>query len=342
MCGLPLCYITTPPPRRPMTARRLLPLFKYLGLGLGLGLALLVSPACGKDDPVPPRKAPPVDAKLEVLPPVAAGSTGSTTGGTTIIDPFETDGWAEDDTDTEGVATVGVEVGTGDTGEDAPPPLFDGPCYVRWSKGPILRFKYAKDGDSGWLRIDGDNDGNSDVCARFWTKDDRTHKVTVDEGCDKSTDAIISPTYEKDDEDEDANVATATYTDKRGEADAKHEITLITLPAFTGIAPGYPLYAKRDDIDLKINKGLVTRATVKTPLEGPPIKVTLKYNSDGRVTRINEDHEANGKVDRRFDYRYDDVGNVTGMTLTETTLVDGKRKKSKKTAKLGYGCWATK
>lgn len=313
-----------------MTARRLL---------LLLGSIALAS-ACGKDEPAPQKKkAPETKVETKQAPPVAAGSTsgGSGTGGTTIVDPFETDGWVEDDTDTDGAATVGVEMGTGDTGEEAPPPVFDGPCYVRWSKGPILRFRYDADGGGGRLRIDGDNDGDLDVCARFWTKDDRTNKVTVDQGCDKSTDAIISPRYE-----EGLNVATATYTDKRGEADAKHEITLITLPAFTGIAPGYPLYAKRDDVELKTKDGRVTQATIKTPIEGPPVKVELRYDDEGRVTRIDEDHEVDGKVDRRFDYRYDDVGNITGMTLTETTLVDGKRKKSKKTAKLGYSCWAKK
>jgi len=306
-----------------------------------LGLVALVTAACGNNDAdKPPEKTPTIEIKGEakVPTPVAAGSTGGGTGGTTIIDPFATDGWAEDDTD--GAATMGMgdESGTGGSGgEDAAPPLFDGPCFVRWSKGPILRFKYADDGGGGHLRIDGDNDGKSDVCARFWTKDDKTHKVTVDEGCDKSTDAIISPTY-----DTEINLATATYTDKRGESEAKHEITLIALPAFTGIAPGYPLYAKRDDIKLETKDGLVTKATIKTPIEGPPVKVTLKYDKDGRVTRIDEDHEADGKVDRRFDYRYDDVGNVAGMTLTETTTVDGKRKKSKKTAKLGYSCWSKK
>lgn len=302
---------------------------------LPLGLLALTLAACGgKEDP-PQKAQPQAEPETKSPPPaVVEASTGAGTGGTTIADPFDTDGWAEGDT--EVAATMGsVEAGTGDTGEPAAPPLFDGPCFVRWSKGPILRFKYDKDGGGGQLRIDGDNDGKSDVCARFWTKDQRTNKVSVDEGCDKSTEAIITPAYE-----EGTNVATATYTDKRGEADAKHEITLVTLPAFTGIAPGYPLYAPRDKVDLKLDEGRVTRATVKEPVEGPPIKVTLKYDDQGRVTRIDEDHEADGKVDRRFDYRYDEVGNVTGMTLTESDYSEGKRKQSKKSAKLGYSCWA--
>ncbi len=301
---------------------------------------LALTLGCGGGDPKPtPGKAPPAaETKTTPTPVAAAGSTGGTTGGTTIVDPFATDGWVEAETDTE-AATVGEMVpadGGSDTGVAAETPLYDGPCWVRWNKGPILRFKYADDGASGWLRIDGDNDGTSDVCARFWTKDNRTNKVTVDQGCTKSTDAIISPTY-----DDAANLATATYTDKSGDTETKHEITLVTLPAFTGIAPGYPLYAKRDDVTLDIKKGLVRKATVKKPVEGPAVKVQFTYDGDGRVTRIKEDLEANGSIDRRFDYRYDEVGNVTGIKLTQTERDDdGKKKTTKKSAKLGYSCWA--
>ncbi|MCX4247253.1 hypothetical protein [Paraliomyxa miuraensis] len=305
-----------------------------------LGLVALGSIACGTKDETPPsdtkEQTPPTQV---VVPPVAAGSTGDAgTGGSTAADPFATAGWEDDEDD--GAATVGSEPDTDGTGTGeaaAPATAFAGPCYVRWSGGPVLRFKYEADGSGGLLRIDGDNDGKSDVCARFWTKDERTHKVTVDEGCNKSTEAIITPSY-----DDTANVATATYTDQRDGKDAKHEITLITLPAFTGIAPGYPLYAERDDVKLDVKDGRVTKATVSKPVEGPAVKVTLAYDDAGRATRIDEDHEADGKVDRRYDYRYDEVGNVTGITLTETTVVDGKSKKNKKTAKLGYSCWEQK
>lgn len=301
-----------------------------------LGLVVLGPAACGKDEP-PPADTKEEPAPVPIVVPPAAGSTGDgATAGSTGDDPFTTEGWADDETD--GETTAGTEPdtdGAGSGDQAAPTPVYAGPCYVRWSGGPVLRFKYEADGSGGLLRIDGDNDGKSDVCARFWTKDQRTHKVTVDEGCDKSTDAIITPSY-----DDTANVATATYADKRQGKDEQHEITLVTLPAFTGVAPGYPLYAKRDDVKLEAKDGRVTRATVKETVEGPAVKVTLKYDADGRATRIDEDHGADGKIDRRYDYRYDDVGNVTGITLTETTVVDGKSKKTKKTAKLGYGCWA--
>ena len=118
---------------------------------------------------------------------------------------------------------------------------------------------------------------------------------------------------------------------------------LHALPAFTGIAPGYPLYAAREQVKLEQKDDRVTKATVTEPIEGPPVRVTFKYDAQGRATRIDEDHGADGKIDRRFDYRYDDVGNVTGMTLTETDFSGGgKGKKRKKTAKLAYGCWAPK
>lgn len=305
---------------------------------LPTGLALLLTVACGDDGKAPPQEPPPAPAKTDLPPPAPSGSTGAAAG-TTVVDPFETDGWAEDDTDTDGVATVGIVAETeGDTdGEPAAPPVYDGPCSVRWSKGPILRFKYDADGGGGRLRIDGDNDGKNDVCARFWTKDDRTDKVTVDAGCDKSTDAIITPSYE-----DDVNLATATYTDKSGETEAKHEITLITLPAFTGIAPGYPLYAAKDDVELQIKDGKVQKATVKDPVEGPKVRVTLTYDGEGRVKRIKEDHGLDGKIDRRYDYRYDEVGNVTGITLQETDFSEGKGVKTKKSARLLYSCWAPK
>lgn len=300
-------------------------------------LGMLV--ACGDAPPKPvPQKDPPATqpdapAKTTATPP-AAGSTSGGGSGTTVADPFATgDDWAEPEAAT---VALGEDSGGSESGgEPAPPPLFDGPCYVRWSKGPVLRFRYAKNGNSGWLRIDGDNDGRNDVCSKFWLKEGRTNKVTVDEGCDKETDAVISPSY-----DGEANVATATYTDKRGESETKQEITLITLPAFTGVAPGYPLYAAKDKVDFTIEDGRVTKAVVKEPIEGPAVKVSLRYDDDGRVTRIDEDHKADGKLDRRYSYRYDEVGNVTGITLSETDYSEGKANKSKKTAKLGYSCWS--
>jgi hypothetical protein len=304
---------------------------------LPFGFALLGSLpwggcGCGGSEPAPEKtEAVPESEPVPIVVPAAGTGTGDASG-SSAADPFEfeTDGWAEDDTD--GDATAG-----GDADAGAATPVYAGPCTVRWSGGPILRFKHDADGGGGLVRIDGDNDGKVDVCARFWLKDGKTHKVTVDEACDKSTDAVITPAWEAG-----SNVATATWADQRAGKDAKHEITLLALPAFTGVAPGYPLYAARAKVKLEEKDGRVTKATVEEPIEGPPVKVALKYDAQGRVTRIDEDHGADGKIDRRFDYRYDDVGNVTGMTLTETDFSGGgKGKKKKKTAKLAYGCWAS-
>jgi hypothetical protein len=309
-----------------MTARRTL-----LSLGL-VTLGSLCWSACGGNDEPPPAKTkaePEATPVPVVVPPLAAGSTGDTgTGGT--ADPFDTEGWDDGD-ETDG------STGGADTDGATATPVYAGPCTVRWSGGgPVLRFKHDADGKGGLLRIDGDNDGRNDVCARFWLADGKTNKVTVDQACDKSTDAVITPAYEAG-----QNVATATWTDQRAGKDGKHEITLLSLPAFTGVAPGYPLYAPKAKVKLEQKDGRVTKATVDEPVEGPPVKVTLKYDEQGRATRIDEDHGADGKLDRRFDYRYDDVGNVTGITLTETDFSGGgKGKKTKKTAKLSYACWA--
>lgn len=311
-----------------MTARRPLPTSGLVALALAL--------ACGGSEPTPePTKQEPTKQEPEpvVVPPAPAASTGDATGGSTG-DPFEADDWAASD---DGEGTTGDPTAGDDGGKaGAATPVYAGPCTVRWTGGPILRFKHDADGRGGQLRIDGDNDGKSDVCARFWLADGKTHKVTVDQGCDKSTDATITPTYEAG-----SNVATARWSDTREGGSTEREITLLTLPAFTGIAPGYPLYAPKADVKLVTKDGRVTKATVAKPLEGPPVKVALTYDAQGRATRIDEDHGADGKVDRRFDYRYDEVGNVTGITLTETDFSGGgKGKKAKKTAKLSYTCWA--
>ena len=314
-----------------MTARRTL---LSLGLVLGsLGSLSMGAGACGGDEPLPakPKAEPDATPTPVVVPPAPAASTGDGTTGGPGEDPFDTEGWEDDGGETEGDAAAEPD-------GDAPTPVYAGPCTVRWSGGgPVLRFKHDADGGGGLLRIDADNDGTNDVCARFWLKDGKTHKVTVDQGCDKSTDATITPTYEAG-----QNVATASWSDQRTGKDGKHEITLLTLPAFTGVAPGYPLYAPKAKVELEQKDGRVTKATVKEPIEGPPVRVTLKYDDAGRATRIDEDHEADGKIERRFDYRYDDVGNVSGITLTETDFSGGgKGKKTKKTAKLSYSCWAS-
>src|SRR5690606_36275463 len=115
-----------------------------------LGLVALGLSACGKDDPPPPADTKQDEPPVPVVVPPAAGSTGDHqgTGGSTAADPFATDGWADD---TDGAATVGMDApdtdGSPDTdGEAAATPVYAGPCWVRWSGGPVLRFKYEADG----------------------------------------------------------------------------------------------------------------------------------------------------------------------------------------------------
>jgi hypothetical protein len=291
--------------------------------------------ACGGDDPPTKTKTEPGSEPAPiVVPPSAAGSTGDATTGDGP-DPFDSEGWAGGETDTDDGAAAGDAP---EPAAGATTPVYAAPCTVRWTGGPILRFKHDADGKGGLLRIDGDNDGRADVCARFWLADGKTNKITVDEGCDKTTDAVITPTWEAG-----QSVGTATWSDQRPGKEAKHEITLLALPAFTGIAPGYPLYAARSEVKLEQKDGRVLKAEVREPVDGPPVKVTFKYDDQGRATRIDEDHGADGKLDRRFDYRYDEVGNVIGITLTDTDFSGGgKGKKTKKTAKLSYTCWAEK
>jgi hypothetical protein len=298
---------------------------------LALALALL-SPAvaCGDDSPPPAGKQPrDTPTKVDLPEPPAGGSsTGAAAGGTT--EWFEGDsGWEEADESGGGSGGDSGDDGTptADTGADAPaPPRYLGPCAVSWSKAARLRFKYDDDAGGGSVRIDADRDGKSDVCATFEFADGKTTLVAVDEGCDKKTELTIAPQYE-----EGSNVATATYK----EDGAQHEITLVSLPSFSGVAPGYPLYAAKKDIKLSVRTGLVRTATVKKPTDGPPVKVTFTYDKEQRIQRISEDADLDGTVDRKFDYRYDAAGNVKGVTLT----MGPKGEQTKSTAAFSYACW---
>ena len=214
---------------------------------------------------------------------------------------------------------------------EAAPEPWPGPCAIRWSSGTQVRFTYADDRSHGTVRIDLDGDRKSDVCGRFELREGKTSKVEVDEGCNKTIDLEIVPEY-----DAKANLATARYTPS-GAGDAR-TMTLITMPAFGGLDPGYPLQAARKDIDLKVTGGLVRTARVKAPHAGPPTKVTLTYDKAGRVTRLDEDLDDDGTVDRRFNYTYDEVGNVTRITFRFGSG-DDKQDEQKGNARLDYGCW---
>lgn len=276
---------------------------------------------CGDDKgAAPDKQSAAADKKYDE--PIAAPEP--TPEPSTAVDEPVEDDWGAmpelpDAADTDGPEGTGGEA-------EAPAEPYPGPCAIRWSSGTQVRFEYAEDRSSGTVRIDRDGDRKSDICGRFELEGGKTTKVEVDEGCNRKVDLQIVPTY-----DAKANLATAKYT-TGGETKA---MTLITMPSFGGLDPGYPLQAARKDIELKITRGLVRSARVATPHAGPPTKVTLTYDKAGRLTRLDEDLGDDGTVDRRFNYSYDEVGNVTRITFRFGSGDD----EQKGNARLDYGCW---
>ena len=300
--------------------------------------------ACGGDPPAPAKKQPPAgDNKFDAkeVPPTPPADDGPPAD-SGPIDPFddteqweEDDGFAEDDgDDTEGDAAATGDTGTGGeapaaaTGGEQEVTAHLGPCQVSWSSKTRVRFSY--DGEtSGTMKIDADGDRKSDVCGTFTLADGRPSKVVVDDGCNKKDDLEIVPTYM-----DDRNLATAKVTDNKAGSDS--EITLVVMPSYTGIMPGYPLQAPKKNVAVTVRNNLVRTATVKKPAAGPKLKASFFYDKAGRVKTIKEDLEMNGSVDQRYDYRYDASGNVTRVTLTRTGP-DGTTEKT--TGKLSYSCW---
>jgi hypothetical protein len=292
-----------------------------------IALSASISIACG-DSSDKADTAPQVhgDRVFDAQDPNAAQPLAEVqTGAVSATDALPTEGVAEDlegwETDggeTDGVA--GIEPGAAEP--------FRGPCTVRWTTGAVLRFEYTDAG--GKVRVDEDGDGKADVCGTFETADGRTRKIGIDEGCDRKVDLEIVPAY-----DPKANVATASYTGSAGGKQQERDVTLVTMPSFTGLKPGYVLHAPRSAAKLRVTKGLVRSAKVTAPGEGPPLSATFTYDDQGRVKRIKEDFESDGSVDRRFDYTYDALGNVTRMSA----VVGSGEAEQKGTARLDYRCW---
>jgi hypothetical protein len=132
-----------------------------------------------------------------------------------------------------------------------------------------------------------------------------------------------------------SNVATMLLEPTKAGEDPT-DLTLVVMPTFSGVAPGYVLWAAKKDVKIKLRKGLVSTATVTDPSEGPPVKATFTYDTEGRVKRITEDFDNDGSVDRKFDYRFDEVGNVTRITLT----MGPKGEETKISGSPSYKCWA--
>jgi hypothetical protein len=303
---------------------------------LGLATLACVGLACGGDERPPDPKAAPAGAEDGTPAPLPTPPEPAD-GGTTAAALDEGDWGAFEEEGSAGAATEGPAEGGDATGGEAPAAAavrHPGPCSVSWSGAARLRFTWNDEATGGSVRIDGDRDGKSDVCATFTSADGRTTNVKVDDGCDKKFEGEFVPTYE-----EGTNLATAVYTDDKDGTKTKRDLTLVALPSFVGVAPGYPLWAAKADVKLKSKKGLVSSATVKTPTEGPPVAVTFTYDADGRISRVKEDFEADGSVDRQFDYKYDDAGNVTRVTL-KMVPEGGGSLKTRSTASLDYKCWA--
>jgi hypothetical protein len=281
--------------------------------------------ACGDDSSPPPAESAKEEPEVEA--PVPKFDVGPAAAEATGADAEAGDEWVSDDAadaEEEGDEgeDAGEEAGTADAATPHP-----GPCKLTWSTGAVLQFKYTETG--GTVRVDEDGDRKSETCGAFTSADGKTTEMKIDEGCDKKNDITISPTY-----DDKANVATATFSITEGGSKTDRDLTLVTIPGFTGLTPGYPLYAERDKARVKVSKGLVRSADVKAPWEGPPMKVSFTYDKEGRVTRIKEDHDRDGSTDRRFDYRYDTAGNVTRISV----VIGSGAAEQKGTAKLSYSC----
>lgn len=233
---------------------------------------------------------------------------------------------AQDAGETAGEAAA-ASSGDPEAIEDAEPSqtAYPGPCNVNWTTGAKLSFEYTDGGGSVKANVDGK--GKPEACGTFTIVDGQTTSVQIDEGCDGTITQSITPSY-----DAKSNVATASFTE--GEGGKSRDITLVEVAGFTGLTPGYPIYAKRKNAKVYVRGGLARTATIKAPWQGPKMKVTFGYDKKNRVVRIKEDHEIDGSTDRRFDYRYDDMGNVLGMSV----MLGSGDAVQKGRAKIDYAC----
>lgn len=263
-----------------------------------------------------PLKSAPNETKIDVTPPPVAEEES----GKLPEDPLADDVWEEEETGDE----AGKPPEPTPVHEEGP---FPGPCKITYKNGPTLRFKYTDKG--GTVKIASNVEGAPDTCGKFERKDGHTTKVTIDLGCDKKSDLRIEPHY-----DPEVNVGSAKIT-ASADNGGNREITLVTLGAFVGLEPGFPIEASRKDVKLDVKDKRVQSASTDDT------KLSVVYDKDGRIKTVKEDAGADGTIDRKFDYKFDKLGNVTKIDVATTPIVDGKPGKVvKMSAKLDYACWS--
>lgn len=269
--------------------------------------------ARGNDAPGPAEVERTEDrAATTDLPSATSTTAESTTTGTEA--PPDTDAAPIDATD--------------DGAEPPSPPTFVGPCSVRWSNGANLQLAY--EARSAAVRLDENDDGKTDHCARIELDGARIASLEMDPGCSGKSKYTLSPTY-----DAETNIAVADYTEREGGKSRSRSITIVTLPSFVGLEPGYTLYAKRSSIKFVMRQGRVHSARVRKPFIGPALEAKFTYDDAGRIKTIAEDFESDGSVDRKLDYGYDERGRITRMEVTYGPQAIPE----KNSARLDYGCW---
>lgn len=292
---------------------------------LALALSGLATLACG-DEKDTPKQAPTTAGERNAEPKADTAGEAPVAKPDVGTEADEGGDWEVADGDVE---KIDPEVAAIDPDEPLPEEVphaeaaYPGPCKVTWSTGAKLTFVY--EGAGGTVKVDSDGNGKPEACGTFTIADGKTTKVEIDENCDDSIESTIEPTY-----DAKSNVATATFED----GGKSRDLTLIEVAGFTGLTPGYPIYAKRKNAKVYLRQGIARKATVKKPWQGEPMTVTFGYSKAGQLERIKEDHGSDGSTDRRLDYRYDDKGNVIAMSVTlgnGDTVQKGR-------AKLDYSC----
>ena len=272
--------------------------------------AVFVAIACGKADEQPQVEATPTQEQLGSSPPSESPPPMTTTG------PVEPE--IDPDPDIEEPITPALVKHTG-------------PCVVRWSHGPVLRFEYGT--DQVKVRLDEDRDGKPDACGTTWLEQAKAKRTEMDRGCDGSAESIVEPGKA----DPKSNAIGAHVTSVDGDDRTTTEVTLITIPSFGGLEPGYIIPVERKRVKLKVVDRLVRRAEVKPTVGGagrPEIAVDFSYEQD-RLVRVRE-QLASGQADdattRKFDYRYDDKGNIVSVKYEITSGRTGR-------AVVDYACW---